>query len=86
MMICNFYYKFWASLNQCLAMGYIRQYNESEKTKQENPCNVCIVSPVVYLQAHVGGVQYVALILLMTKLTHTPRHKTWFALYHLPDE
>lgn len=50
-------------------MGYITQYNETEKPKQENPCNVCMVSSVVYLQAHVG-VKYVAPILLMTKLTH----------------
>lgn len=29
-----------------------------------------IVSSVVYLQAHLGGIKYVAAILLMTKLTH----------------
>lgn len=56
-------------------MGYIRK----NKVK-----NHCIVSPVVYLQAHVGRVK--CFLCLTEDKANTPRYKIWFALYYLSDE
>lgn len=59
---------------------------KQKRTKQKNPCNVYIVSSVVYLQAHLGGIKYVAPILLMTKLTYLHiKHGLLYITYLMND-